>query len=133
MRAVRRWVAGSIATLTPSPSPVASCSVTGSFSATLPVSTGVNTVVLLAGVNIGQQSNWYRNAATRIVSVTGAEHLDAALAHLGDPRLQRESREHYPRPDRLAVGRQDDGDGQDEDDAEQTVDDIHRRLLPHLP
>jgi uncharacterized protein YfaP (DUF2135 family) len=55
---------------------------TGSFSATLPVSTGVNTVVLLAGVNIGQQSNWYRNAATRIISVTGTSPRTTLLTTL---------------------------------------------------
>lgn len=43
----------------------------GAFSATLPVSSGINTIVLFAGVNIAQQSNWYKNAATLIIDVNG--------------------------------------------------------------
>jgi uncharacterized protein YfaP (DUF2135 family) len=43
----------------------------GSFSATLPIASGDNTIILVAGVNISQQSNWYQNAATLIFDVTG--------------------------------------------------------------
>lgn len=44
---------------------------TGAFESTLPVSAGDNTIVLFAGPNISQQSNWYPNAATMILSVNG--------------------------------------------------------------
>lgn len=54
----------------------------GSFSATLPVANGQNTVVLFAGVDIGSQSNWFRNAATRIVNINGAQARTALLATL---------------------------------------------------
>jgi uncharacterized protein YfaP (DUF2135 family) len=43
----------------------------GEFSATLPVSSGSNTIVLFAGVNISAQSNWYKNAATLVLDVSG--------------------------------------------------------------
>ena len=44
----------------------------GAFSATIPIANGDNSVVLLAGVNIAQQSNWYPNAATLVLDVTGS-------------------------------------------------------------
>jgi uncharacterized protein YfaP (DUF2135 family) len=54
----------------------------GNFSATLPVSTGQNTVVLFAGVDIANQSNWFRNAATRIININGTQARTALLATL---------------------------------------------------
>ena len=44
----------------------------GSFNDTVEISNGDNTLVLLAGVDIGSQSNWYQNAATLIRTVKGA-------------------------------------------------------------
>jgi uncharacterized protein YfaP (DUF2135 family) len=43
----------------------------GSFSGTLPVANGDNTIILLAAAMLDQQSNWYPNAATLIFDVTG--------------------------------------------------------------
>ncbi|MCP3951493.1 MAG: DUF2135 domain-containing protein, partial [Desulfobacterales bacterium] len=43
----------------------------GSFDAEIPVSYGDNTIVLLAGVPIGSQSNWYKNSAILIRNIEG--------------------------------------------------------------
>lgn len=43
----------------------------GSFDATIPISYGDNTIVLLAGVPIANQSNWYKNSALLIRDVEG--------------------------------------------------------------
>lgn len=43
----------------------------GSFNATIPISDGENTLVILAGVNSANQSNWYKNGATLIRNVEG--------------------------------------------------------------
>lgn len=57
-------------------------STTGAFSATLPISTGDNTIVLFAGVDLSLQSNWYANAATLILDVTGTGAETKLLATL---------------------------------------------------
>ncbi|MDM0110983.1 hypothetical protein QTI66_02430 [Variovorax sp. J22R133] len=54
----------------------------GAFSATIPVSAGDNTVVVVAGPGLAQQSNWYANAATLIVDVTGTGSLTKLLTTL---------------------------------------------------
>ena len=43
----------------------------GSFDATIPISYGDNTIVLLAGVSISNQSNWYKNSAVLFRDVEG--------------------------------------------------------------
>lgn len=43
----------------------------GAFNATIPIASGENTITLLAGVDIRNQSNWYANAATLIRTVQG--------------------------------------------------------------
>ena len=43
----------------------------GSFSATLPIVYGDNTIILVAGEDISKQSNWYPNAATLIFDIIG--------------------------------------------------------------
>ena len=43
----------------------------GSFDATIPIAYGDNTIVLLAGVPMANQSNWYKNSALLIRDVEG--------------------------------------------------------------
>jgi uncharacterized protein YfaP (DUF2135 family) len=54
----------------------------GAFNATIPITHGDNTVVLLAGVQIGLQSNWNLNGATLIVHVNGSAPLTTLLTTL---------------------------------------------------
>jgi uncharacterized protein YfaP (DUF2135 family)/phosphoheptose isomerase len=44
----------------------------GSFTATLPASAGSNTIVVVAGSDVGQQSNWHRNAAVQVLNVNSS-------------------------------------------------------------
>lgn len=59
--------------------PVAS----GTFRDTIEVSNGTNTIVLLAGVDIANQSNWYKNAATLIHEINGNLPNSALFITLG--------------------------------------------------
>ncbi len=43
----------------------------GAFNTEIPIAFGPNTITLLAGVNIGAQSNWFPNSACKVLSVTG--------------------------------------------------------------
>jgi uncharacterized protein YfaP (DUF2135 family) len=54
----------------------------GAFSGLIPVASGENTVIVLAGIDISAQSNWYLNAATRVFSVTGTQPQTRLLATL---------------------------------------------------
>ncbi|MBK8276759.1 MAG: hypothetical protein IPK92_13280 [Nitrospira sp.] len=54
----------------------------GTFSATIPVSSGDNTLILMAGVNIANQSNWYPNAATLIRNFRGGNPATKLLTTL---------------------------------------------------
>lgn len=53
-----------------------------SFSGTIPIAAGDNPVVVIAGVNLAQQSNWYTNAATLIFDATGTLPPSTLLATL---------------------------------------------------
>jgi uncharacterized protein YfaP (DUF2135 family) len=44
----------------------------GAFSSTMPVQSGTNTIVALAGVNISSQSNWHPNSATLVRTFNGS-------------------------------------------------------------
>lgn len=54
----------------------------GSFSSTIPVASGDNTLILMAGVNIANQSNWYPNAATLIRTFKGKNQATKLLTTL---------------------------------------------------
>lgn len=54
----------------------------GSFSSVAEVSSGENTLVFLAGVDISQQSNWYKNSATLVRNVYGDLSLTQLLVTL---------------------------------------------------
>ena len=54
----------------------------GAFDSTIPINNGDNTLILLAGVNISQQSNWYQNCATLIRNVKGTKQDADLLATL---------------------------------------------------
>lgn len=53
-----------------------------SFSATIPIANGDNTVVLVAGVNLDTQSDFYLNGATKIFNVIGDSAATELLATL---------------------------------------------------
>jgi len=54
----------------------------GAFNSTIPINNGDNTLILLAGVNLSQQSNWYQNCATLIRNVKGNKQDADMLATL---------------------------------------------------
>ena len=54
----------------------------GTFSATIPVSNGKNTLVLLAGVDRSKQSMWFKNGATLVREVTGQAGISNLLVTL---------------------------------------------------
>jgi len=54
----------------------------GSFNSTIPINNGDNTLILLAGVNLANQSNWFQNCATLIRNVKGTKQDADMLATL---------------------------------------------------
>lgn len=54
----------------------------GQFSDKIEVSNGDNTIVLLAGVDIAKQSNWYKNAATLVRTIKGEIPVTSILVTL---------------------------------------------------
>jgi hypothetical protein len=61
----------------------------GTFSEPISIDSGGNTLILVAGVNIAEQSNWYPNAAILIRNVTGNSSacLDPEPAITGEARV----------------------------------------------